>query len=350
MRRSSGPAASAMTTLPAAWAASNHSPLPTTAASAGTVCGENPYQSQTSMLALNAKPSTAATAASTQRFRRNGASNAPAAPHAPQPSICCGVQIPWPRKKFETNAARAPVATPARSPSAAPATIAITVTGCTPGIAANSTRPAAAAAASVAMTASSRVESVPASNHDTPAATSAAAPSAVASAPIGALRRPGKVVRHDERPARGSLRPQQPCERGLALGVHAARRLVEHEELRLRREHRGEREPLPLARREIARVPVGERRQIELREREACAVGVGAQRNLVEHAFGDDVVARILREVRRTAVGHRAGVRCPEAACDQRERRLPHAVGPCERDDLAAAHVEGGTREHLRVA
>ena len=53
----------------------------------------------------------------------------PAAPHAPQPSICCGVQIPCPRKRFDTNAASAPVATPARIPSAEPATIAITVTG-----------------------------------------------------------------------------------------------------------------------------------------------------------------------------------------------------------------------------
>ena len=126
------------------------------------------------MLALNAKPSTAQT-----RGERHAAADGtaraarPTAPHAAQPSICCGVQIPWPRKRFETKAASAPVATPARRPSDAPATTAITVTGCTPGIAAKSTRPAAAAAPSVATTASSRVESAPDSNHATPAATSA---------------------------------------------------------------------------------------------------------------------------------------------------------------------------------
>src|SRR5690348_2756575 len=193
--------------------------------------------------------------------------------------------MPWPRKRFDTNAASAPVATPARSPSAAPATTAITVTGCTPGIAANSTRPAAAAAPSVATTASSRVESAPDSNHAIPAATSAPAPSSVAAAPsstsraaarsatattsslrthalphverhdaIGDLRGPRQVVRDDDRPACGSAGPKQRGQLRLALRIDAARRLVEHEQLRLRREHRREREPFPLARRQVARV------------------------------------------------------------------------------------------------
>ena len=86
------------------------------------------------MLALNAKPSTARDGGEHERAcAAAGASSAPTAPHAAQPSICCGVQIPWPRKRFETSAASAPAATPAREPSVAPATIAITVTGCTPG-------------------------------------------------------------------------------------------------------------------------------------------------------------------------------------------------------------------------
>src|SRR5207249_1539780 len=152
-----------------AWATSNHTPRPTTATSDALVCGRNPYQSQTSMLALKSRPSTAQTAANVQRERRAGASSAPTAPHAAQPSICCGVQIPSPRNRFDTNAAIAPVATPARSPSEAPATTATTVTGCTPGTAAKSTRPAAAAAPSVATTASSRVESGPDSNQAIPA-------------------------------------------------------------------------------------------------------------------------------------------------------------------------------------
>ena len=64
------------------------------------------------MLALKAKPSTAATAASTNRRCRSGPSSAPIAPQAAQPSICWGVQIPWPRKKFEASAASAPVPMP----------------------------------------------------------------------------------------------------------------------------------------------------------------------------------------------------------------------------------------------
>src|SRR3954470_15702651 len=262
MRRSSGPAASASTTLPIAWAASNHRPRPTTATSDASVCGAKPYQSQTSIIALKAKPSAAATAASDHRLRITGASSAPTAPHAPQPSICCGVQIPWPRKRFDTNAASAPVATPARMPSEAPATIAITVTGCTPGTAAKRTRPAAAAAPTVATTASSLVESTPDSNQATPAATRPAAPRSVASAPsstsseatirpaarrrrlrthglpqreldetVGDVRRPRQIVRDDQGSPPGGLRPQQCREVRLALGVDAARRLVEHEQL-----------------------------------------------------------------------------------------------------------------------
>ncbi len=147
------------------------------------MCGKNPYQSQRSMIALKSSPSTKHTTASGTRRRSAGASRAPTAPHAAQPSICCGVQTPWPRNRLETNAAIAPVATPARRPSATPATTATTVTGWIPGSAENRTRPAAAAEPSVATTASSRVESGPDSNQAMPAVTSAAAPSRVASAP-----------------------------------------------------------------------------------------------------------------------------------------------------------------------
>ena len=81
------------------------------------------------MNVLNAKPSTNATTASATRLRSSGASSAPIAPQAPQASIWYGVHGPCARKKFETNAASIPTATPARRPSAAPATIGITVTG-----------------------------------------------------------------------------------------------------------------------------------------------------------------------------------------------------------------------------
>src|SRR5262245_14804249 len=121
------------------------------------------------MSALKPKPSAPQTTASGILWRRSGERPAPAAPHAAQPSICHGVQRPCPRKRFETNAARPPTATPARRPSAAPATTQITVTGWTPGIGAKRTRPAAAAPASVATTATSRAESGPDSNQAAPA-------------------------------------------------------------------------------------------------------------------------------------------------------------------------------------
>src|SRR6476469_3109136 len=268
------------------------------------------------MLALKSNPSTAQSAASGIRPRIAGASSAPAAPHAAQPSICCGVQIPWPRNRFETKAASAPVATPARRPRDAPATIATTVTGCTPGTAANSTRPAAAPAASVATTASSRVESVPDSNQATPATTSAPAPSAVARAPscttraasssnsairtslrmhilphvelddpVGNLSRPHEIVRHDERATTRGIGTQQTRELSLPLGVDAARRLVEHEQLRLGREHGGQREPLTLAGGEIARMPLLVLGQAKSRKRRVGALHVRAERDLVEHAL-----------------------------------------------------------------
>src|SRR4051794_20140257 len=135
-----------------------------------------------SISALNAKPSAQQRTAKATRPRISGANSAPAAPHAPQPSICHGVQIPWPRKMFDTNAAVPPTATPARRPSPAPAATQITVTGWTPGTAAKRTRPAAAAAPSVATSAISRADDGPVSIHATTATTSAAATSSSASA------------------------------------------------------------------------------------------------------------------------------------------------------------------------
>src|SRR5581483_4693946 len=179
-----------------------------------------------------------------------------------------------------------------------------------------------------ATTASSRFVSWPDSNQAMPPATSAPAPRSVASAPswttsaatssaaatrtslrtrglpdverddaVRDLRRPGQVVRHDERPPIRRLGAQQPRELRLALGVDAAGGLVEHEQLRFGRQHRSEREPLALAGREVARMavlPVGEP---DLREREPRARDIRPERHLVEHALGDEVAAGILREV-----------------------------------------------------
>src|SRR5215210_5401228 len=174
---------------------------------------------------------------------------------------------------------------PARGPSATPATTAVTVTGCTFGTAANRTRPAAAAAASVAIRTSSLLEPGPVSSHAAPATisptatsssasaassgeaavhTAAASEVASASSPaaldkrrlplgrrrdaaVGDIAREDEVVRHDERRAVARLRAQQGRELGLAHRVDAAGRLVENEQVRLRDEHGRQCEPLPLA-------------------------------------------------------------------------------------------------------
>src|SRR5712691_1577585 len=104
-------------------------------------------------------------------------------PHPPHASICHGVYGPWPRKTFEASAASAPTAKPRRGPRAAPEATTITVTGCTPGMGAKSTRPAAAMPASVATSARSRVDAGPASSHAKPAPTTAPAARRTATRP-----------------------------------------------------------------------------------------------------------------------------------------------------------------------
>src|SRR4051794_9790455 len=333
------------------------------------------------MLRLNSSPSTPQTAASGIRPRIAGASNAPTAPQAAQPSICCGVQIPWPRKKFETNAATAPVATPARNPREAPATTAITVTGCTPGTAAKSTRPAAAAAPSVATIASSRVESTPDSNQATPAVTRPAAPRSVARAPsstsndaaisavaitsrlrmhrlpegelhhaVGNVGRPGQVVGDDERSAARRLRAQQCSELGLPLRIDTARRLVEHEQLRVGDQHRGERQPLALARREVVGMTLNLVAEADLRDRLSCTRLVGSERDLVEHTLRDEMASRVLAEIRRPCVPHLAGRRLEQAGRDLRKRRLACAVRTDQGDDLAAPHLDRHSVEDNALA
>src|SRR6266508_1711665 len=265
-----------------------------------------------------------------------GPSSAPIAPQPAQPSICHGVQSPWPRKKFDTKAATAPTAIPARAPRPAPAATQITVTGWTPGMAAKSTRPAAATPPSVATTATSRAESGPDSSQAIPAATRAAAASSSGSAasrgdvavqaaaakatpaattmatlgmhqrllrrqrhgPVGDRRRERDVVCDYEGGARRGTRAQEPGELALAGGVDAAGRLVEDEDVRLDGQHAREREALPLAAREIARVPFLEPGQADLGERSAGATGVGGERDFVERTFLHEVTARVLRQVR----------------------------------------------------
>src|SRR5205085_1773557 len=241
-----------------------------------------------------ASPSAKHSAARNTRRRAGDASAAPAAPQAPHASICHGVQTPWPRKKLETSAATPPTAIPARIPSAAPAHTAITVTGWTPGIAAKSTRPAAATPPRVAMSASSFAESGPDSSHATPTRINAAATSnsdspsfprstAAQTAAAKKARPPttnalcirrlgerqtlfeshravrnrgceGAVVRDDQGCTGCRAVAQQLRELLFPLRIDAARGLVEHEEVGLDDEHRRECEPLALAAREIARM------------------------------------------------------------------------------------------------
>src|SRR6266545_4925962 len=330
------------------------------------------------MKALNPMPSTKQKAASARRRRSSGAASAPATPHAPQPSICHGVQTPCPRKKFETNAATVPTAKPERAPSDAPATTAMTVTGCTPGIAAKRTRPAAAAAPSDAISASSFAESGPVSSHAIPTARRASAtksresPSfersiaahteaakAIVPAPMSTLLRKhglpperdrsiggGRgevdVVGDQERCSRSGLSAQASCELRLSGGIDSARRLVEDEEIWLRSQHRGESEPLALAAREVARmasfVP-GEADLCKLGPRSLDAAA--AKSHFLVGALANRVAAGILQEQTRTAAADDlTHVRQEEAGCELGDRRLPAAVRTSERDDLAAAQVE----------
>src|SRR6476620_9633771 len=269
---------------------SNQTPCAKTTVNACQVCGQKLTQSQTSISALNAKPSTKQRAANGIRPRIARDRIAPATPHAPQASICHGVQGPWPRKKFDASAATAPVAKPARAPSAAPAATVITVTGCTPGTATKSTRPAAATAASVATSAMSFEAFGPVSSQAAPAtssplaasssgkperagsiATQVAAASAAAQAPaaasLGTRGLPGfqvdetvgdvscehEVVRDDERRAAGRLAAEDLGQFVLAGRVDSPRRLVEDENVRLRDEDAREREAFTLPAGEVAR-------------------------------------------------------------------------------------------------
>ena len=88
----------------------------------------------------------------------------------------------------------------------------------------------------------------------------------------------------------------------------------------------------------------------DLRDRFACPRLVGAERDLVEHALGDEVTPGILAQVRGTGVPDLARRRVEQPGRDLRERRLPDAVRPGQRDDLAAANLERRTVERDPVA
>src|SRR5919198_6194899 len=317
----------------------------------------------------SAKPRTKQTSANGSRRRRNGAASAPTAPQPPHASICHGVQGPWPRTKFEASAAIPPTATPARSPSATPAATVITVTGWTPGTAAKRMRPAAAAPASVATSATSFAEPGPDSSQSapprrTPPATrrSASAPSsgprasqrprahspgaAVNARALGnerlasrveaddAIRhraREDEVVGDDEGGATRGLPPQPVRQLRLPLRVDAARRLVQDEQVRLGHGHGGEGEALALAAREVARMSIRGAGEPDGRERPSSTLEVAsdAERDLLVGLLRDEVPAGILRQVAGATVADDvAGLRLEQAGRELRERPLPRAVRP----------------------
>src|SRR2546423_164549 len=262
------------------------------------------------------------------------------------------------------SAASAPTHAPARGPSATPATTVIVVTGCTLGIAANRILPAAAAAASVPTSASSLLEPGPDSSQATPATISApanrssaraesfgwsATQAAEASAPssanaaaalcncelphrrgrddaVGDPRREKVVVGDDERRPARRLRAQETRQLVLALGVDAARGLVEDQQIGVGNQHGRERQAFPLAAGEVARMTRLEAGQPHLRERpprlgEVAAYG---QRDLLVGALGNEIAARVLAQVAGAAPAlHTARPRGGQARGELGERPPP---------------------------
>src|SRR4051794_31576787 len=111
------------------------------------------------MTAPYASPASAhATVSATRPSSRPAtrASSAPPAPTPPQASICHGVHGPCPKNTLEVRAATAPTANPGAPPSTYPPSSTMSVVGLTLGIGANATRPSAASAAKVAISASTR--------------------------------------------------------------------------------------------------------------------------------------------------------------------------------------------------
>src|SRR6266550_663852 len=165
------------------------------------------------MSPLKAKPSTKQRTAKGSRRRTSGAASAPTTPQPPHASICQGVQGPWPRKKFEASAARAPTPKPARAPSqAAPATS---------RAAATSSSESAACPGEVAAHAA-------AANATTPAAKATVLDMHELSfwrerdEAVGHRAREGAVM-GDEQCRAGGVGLEQRCELALALWVNPAR-------------------------------------------------------------------------------------------------------------------------------
>ena len=289
----------------------------------------------------NAIPSTAQKSANGQRPRSANPSTPASRPQPPHASICHGVCGPWPRNMLDAIAASAPTAKPRRGPSATPAAATITVTGCTLGIGAKSTRPAAAMPPSVATSVRSRAVPPPCSSQANPPATSANAASTVARPPSAGssaaqttpaipsatnatratldrnghlrgraepnppVRGQQRIVRRDEdaatlaRPRRAARRRAPPCGRGRSRAwARRARADRARRPTRLRR--RGARAPRSRGRAGGGTSANARPNRVE-RGGGARLVTADPERDLVERRLSDEVAAGILREVRRAA-------------------------------------------------
>ena len=113
-------------------------------------------------------------------------------------------------------------------------------------------------------------------------------------------------------------------------------------------EHRGEREPLALAGREIARMAGLVARETDLGERTARARRIGAERDLVVRPLAHEIAARDpgAATSRGPCASTVPALRLEQPGGELGERRLPRAVRPGERDDLAAAQLERDAVEH----
>ena len=147
-------------------------------------------------------------------------------------------------------------------------------------------------------------------------------------------------------------------ERPLAAPVDAAGRLVEDDQVRAHRSHRGDRQPLPLPARQVAGVLAGRPRQVEAGELRLGSGPPGIRRHaqvrepvsdLGERRVVDEVGGRVLGDVAGpAAVSRGAVVEIREPAQRERERRLAGAVRPGDGGHGAALegrrHVGQGPR------
>ena len=163
------------------------------------------------------------------------------------------------------------------------------------------------------------------------------------------------VVRHEQDGA--GKRLERRLERLAALEVEVVRRLVEHQEVRARRDDDREREPAPLASREhLDRLLVlGPAREEELPEQllRLRSLEPGHRLHALEHRAAVVELDLLLREVRGLhAVPEPRSPGTGLAVAEDRleQRRLARAVRADERDMLAALECERRVVEQVLVA